>query len=192
MTKEEYEHCYNIDFIFDYCNDRKLRLFACACARQIWHELDNDIQEAVMVAERFVDGLATKHELEKSRERAKKCKLSGVSWVCDRSAERAARYTCVAVTWAANPKVPDWFVSHRDNQCQLLKDEFIGNPFKKYKFNCPTSLAQVIYEERDWEIIPILADQLEENGCDQGILDHLRNGKPHYLGCWVLDLVLGK
>jgi hypothetical protein len=41
--------------------------------------------------------------------------------------------------------------------------------------------------------MPILADALQDVGCDnEDILNHLRSPGPHILGCWVLDLVLGK
>src|SRR5262245_6333353 len=44
---------------------RKLRLFACACCRQVWDLLDDRrMRRAVEVAEQFAEGLASKEELE--------------------------------------------------------------------------------------------------------------------------------
>lgn len=55
------------------------------------------------------------------------------------------------------------------------------------------SLARTMYETRDFGAIPVLADALEESGCDDaGVLGHCRDGGPHVRGCWVVDMVLGK
>jgi hypothetical protein len=56
------------------------------------------------------------------------------------------------------------------------------------------ALATGIYEERAFDRMPILADALEDAGCDNtDIIAHCRDPKGgHVRGCWVVDLVLGK
>jgi hypothetical protein len=80
----------------------------------------------------------------------------------------------------------------------VLRDIF-GNPFRSVAFSpsCCTdiavSLARQMYESRDFGAMPILADALQDAGCDNDdILDHCRGPGSHVRGCWVVDLVLGK
>jgi hypothetical protein len=55
------------------------------------------------------------------------------------------------------------------------------------------SLATGIYDERAFDRLPILADALEEAGCDNAdVLAHCRGDGPHARGCWVVDGVLGR
>ena len=55
------------------------------------------------------------------------------------------------------------------------------------------SLAQQIGEDESFDLLPILADALEDAGCsDQDLLDHLRGPGPHVRGCWVVDALLCK
>ena len=50
-----------------------------------------------------------------------------------------------------------------------------------------------MYDARDFSAMPILADALQDAGCDSDdILNHCRSGGVHVRGCWVVDLVLGK
>jgi hypothetical protein len=57
----------------------------------------------------------------------------------------------------------------------------------------PVGLARAMYDTRDFSTLPILADALQEAGCDTpDILDHCRGDGPHVRGCWVVDLLLGK
>lgn len=56
-----------------------------------------------------------------------------------------------------------------------------------------TQLAAAIYQDRAFDSLPILADALEDAGCDNSdILAHCRGPEKHVRGCWVIDLLLGK
>jgi hypothetical protein len=83
-------------------------------------------------------------------------------------------------------------------QAGALRDIF-GNPFRPVTLNAAwrtsnvTALAQSIYDDRAFDRLPILADALEDAGCDNAdILDHCRQPGEHVRGCWVVDLVLGR
>jgi hypothetical protein len=106
----------------------------------------------------------------------------------------------------ASYDAPDTYGTHelegRRRQCQrqvgVLKEIF-GNPFRPVTFD-PTwrtpevmDLARGIYEDRAFDRLPVLADALEESGCqDAEILDHCRGPGLHARGCWAIDLILGK
>jgi hypothetical protein len=73
------------------------------------------------------------------------------------------------------------------------------NPFRPVAFDprwrseSAVSLARTAYDTRDFTLLPILADALEEAGCDNAdVLTHCRGDGPHVRGCWVVDGVLGK
>jgi hypothetical protein len=80
----------------------------------------------------------------------------------------------------------------------LLREVF-GNPFRPVKFNkawrtdTAVSLARQMYDGRDFSAMPILADALQDAGCDnEDVLAHCRDaGAAHVRGCWVVDGVLG-
>lgn len=75
----------------------------------------------------------------------------------------------------------------------------LGNPFRPVAFldswrsEATVALASAIYADRAFDRLPVLADALEEAGCDYpDVLAHCRGPGPHSRGCWVVDGVLGK
>jgi hypothetical protein len=55
------------------------------------------------------------------------------------------------------------------------------------------AIAEQMRRLRDYSAVPILADALQEVGCeDECILSHCRCAAPHVQGCWVVDLVLAR
>ena len=77
--------------------------------------------------------------------------------------------------------------------CDLLRD-IIGNPFRKVKFakkwrtDTAVALARQMYESRDFGAMPILADALQDAGCDSDdILAHCRGAGPHACACAKAD-----
>jgi hypothetical protein len=53
------------------------------------------------------------------------------------------------------------------------------------------SLAHAVWEDRDFSALPILADALQDAGCERvDLLTHLRGDDLHCRGCWALELIL--
>jgi len=93
------------------------------------------------------------------------------------------------------------FCAECREQAPLLRD-IAGNPFRPIALelnwlrrddNIVLKMASILYQERRFVDLPILADALEDSGCDNAdILAHCRGSGPHVRGCWVVDLLLGK
>ena len=77
--------------------------------------------------------------------------------------------------------------------------EVVGNPFRWVRWEdewvtrTVHALATTAYAEGRFDTLPVLADALDDAGCDNAeLLAHLRGPGPHARGCWALDVVLGK
>ncbi|MDY3554335.1 hypothetical protein R5W24_003455 [Gemmata sp. JC717] len=87
----------------------------------------------------------------------------------------------------------------RRSHCAFLRDIY-GNPFRPITFapewrtGTTTAIARQMYESRDFSAMPILADAMQDVGCNNDdVLAHCRDPQQvHVRGCWVVDLVLGK
>jgi hypothetical protein len=189
-------------------HDRKLRLFACACARRIWHLMpDKLFRDAVELAERFADGGST-NKARKARK--EKCEALAQTPTWNGGAPTATN--CLSTNpsnaawngaWAAAAaeagatEGPAW-EAVRAKQADLLREIF-GNPLKPVRiepawlaWNNRTVplLADRIYEKQSFGDLPVLADAVEEAGCTNAeLLAHLRQSREHVRGCWALDLL---
>jgi hypothetical protein len=210
VTEAEWRDCTDpkkmIETVGLQCGARKLRLFACACCRRLGPLLGPErLLQTLTVAERFADGLATEQELALARVGAQLTTKWG---------ERAVDFACSPshdLIWNISPHLlncirdvhqskPDR-ESERRGQVEFCRDIF-GNHYRRVKASPSWSqwneglvvgMAEQIYEERTFEDLPMLADALEEAGCEhRDLLGHLRGGGVHVAGCWALDVVLGK
>lgn len=198
---------------------RKLRLFATACCRRIWHLMLPCDRDCVLIAEKWADASATYREMRQNIESAGRVPnanpfamhaavaAAAGDWenVPDPAfyaAHHSANCASNAVTWglpggsASNVGVPS--PSEAATQAKILHELF-GNPFRPVVFD-PTwqtttavTIAHTMYDSRDFSPMPLLADALQDAGCgNEDILNHCRSGGPHVRGCWVVDLILGK
>ncbi len=114
----------------------------------------------------------------------------------------SARSTARETAAVASLRGRAWPTESRNWQCNLLRDIF-GNPFQPtpaFDLTRPGTstatsarLARAIYDRNDFDDLPILADALEDAGCEDGpLLTHCRSGGQHVRGCWAVDLLLGK
>jgi hypothetical protein len=199
---------------------RKLGLFACGYCRQVWHLLtDERSRVCVEVGERSADGLAGKEKFAAAERAAAAAfierRLSALkdlrlvpqvhaALAATDVAMRHCQWVFGARVEVANPLTRALIKQREEARpllVRLLRDIF-GNPFRPFAVppgclrwhdGLLVSMAQRMYEARDFADMPILADALEDAGCDdQSILGHLRGPGPHVRGCWVVDLLLAK
>jgi len=145
-------------------------------------------------------------ELERARRNGNRGFPLGLLWEGLRADEAAAACTWADQVAGAKRVAESAFVYHnkgtRRGIIDMLRDIF-SNPFHPTPSIAPEILAgnyqtvlkmtHAIYDERAFDCLPILADALEDAGCeDATILNHCRQADDHVRGCWVVDLLLGQ
>jgi hypothetical protein len=195
---------------------RRHRLFAVACCRQGWHLLAEypEVRACLEFAEADADGTAPdelrgkvvgdcyRWSARQQKSTRQKSPFGDTHSV--HGFARVARDVC-RPEYAGGWGIDDVLRAlSADGSCicptpaALLRCIF-GNPFRPVTFapawrtETVVALAAGIYAERAFDRLPILADALEEAGCDHAeVLAHCRGPGPHVRGCWVVDAVLGK
>lgn len=133
---------------------------------------------------------------------AKKNLPQTVWYVCEVVQEAAARQAVYAARAGGDDELAAWEAAQlagAREQARLLRD-ILGNPFRvaavdaawlRWQGGLVPALARRMYDERDFTGMGVLADALEDAGCeDADVLGHCRSGSEHVRGCWALDLLL--
>jgi hypothetical protein len=183
-------------------SDRKLRLWMTACHRRLWHLLSGLERRMPEATEQYLEGKITLAQFDAA--------YIGNALFGDDHAptpdeyplERALGEVEYISEYANDP--------HHEAAAQAeLVREIFGNPFRPvtldraglaWNGNGIPGLAQALYDGRplpEGRLSPAslaqLADTLEQAGCgNEGLWSHLRSPGPHVLGCWAVDLILGK
>ncbi len=195
---------------------RKRRLFACAAVR-LGLDLvrDDSARRAVEAAEAYSDGALSKAGLRRARLLVAEYRLELLAQATERDDDpgiaREAEL-CRAAELAASERnlrsaaararglfAADIGLRHRRAAVADAVRDIFGSPFRVVPALRPewltadaVGLARAAHELGEFNRLPILADALEEAGCDSAdLLEHLRGGGLHARGCWALDLVLG-
>jgi hypothetical protein len=160
-------------------------------------------RKSIEVAEGYAEGTVPKAKLDREWNREKYGVLcNSVCGQIGLAVVQAPYEAAEALSWAAEGQSKGSYQATRAAedlaQIALLRDIF-GNPYRAVTFppqwrtDTALALAQQMYESRDFSAMPILADALQDAGCDSSdILDHCRGAGPHVRGCWVVDLVIGR
>jgi hypothetical protein len=94
-----------------------------------------------------------------------------------------------AIRKGGMPVLPHFELGHEDEDGSPIPYEVAFDPmWLKWNDGTIRTLAESIHEFRDYALMPVLADALQDAGCDDGfILRHLNSGRRgHDTRCWVL------
>jgi hypothetical protein len=189
---------------------RKSLLFACGCYRLVWEKIQlPSIKKAVEAAEARADRKISQEELSEHRYPQGDSKRGSLNWhlLLSISSLVTPKVIPTHIAWLVRAAIDPDKHEHANKwedckpQADLVR-EILGNPYRRPTFKpawlawndaTVVNLAHTIYDDRAFDRLPILADALEDAGCDNAdLLSHCRSGGEHVRGCWAVDLLLGK
>jgi hypothetical protein len=186
-----------LDAVQGVASDRKLRLFAISAFRYFFAGFGDPAFRKIPDAEEaFVEGALSAEGLRLACVDARGgADIQNLPFLIDPFGHAQS----LAITF---PQISEGMQAPRPPiraaYAGLLRDIF-GDPFRpawvdlRWRTADAFGLALSAYDSCDFSTLPILADALEDAGCDDpAVLGHLRGGGPHFRGCHVLDLVLAK
>ena len=203
MTEAEWLACADptlmLESLRGEASARKLRLFALACVQR-FPALYPAISQVIQMSELYAEGAAGWTELASARKLAKELYREAMQRRVGLGAG-AVRDVCLVASpsafAAAQGVIP--MISFAPEKSTRFVHDIFGNPFRpvvvdpSWLTSDVVVLAEGIYQDRAVDRMPILADALQDAGCDSDdILNHCRQPGEHVRGCWVIDLLTGR
>ncbi len=195
MNGAQWDSCYDPSAMVKYltgtvnvASNRKLRLFTCGCARQVWHMLRQKTRKYVDIGEYVADNInprgyfARAGAFRSARNLLDEYQLMVALTCLDDNARKSARQAAV----------PGENYEGATAQCNLLRDIFghlfnNGPNVKQWVDAEVSAIATDAYENRtdkgliDTGTLSILADSLEDKGCTYAtLIFHLRGMVRHH------------
>jgi hypothetical protein len=172
---------------------RKFTLVWCHTFRMVFDELVTEQKEVIVAAEDWLDKTISQMSFNYAKDRM----VRTLHWSSSKHNHAILTLMDHATKRKRFEQIRHYispFVS-----AAVLRDIF-GNPFRSVAFSpawrtsTAIGIATLMYDTRNFGAMPILADALQDAGCeDDAILSHCRDENGiHVRGCWVVDLVLGK
>lgn len=178
---------------------RQYHLLAVGCCRLVENELPPVGRNGVGVLERYADGLATEEEKKDIHKLVEE--ETRLGWSVLHAVEMALSATFTPLQ-GANAAVHNLQWERDDKAISMLTALVrcvFGNPFRPVTLDAAwlttdvVAIANSVYDDKAFDRLPILADALQDAGCDnEDVLNHCRQPGEHVRGCWVVDLLTGR
>lgn len=190
--------------------ERKTRLYCCACCRRVWNQLGASGQQAVEVSELYADRRASDQELAEARlQLSDGIELSQhlgdgfvdalraiIEFQCHEGMMQSAAFAAVDANWYISgdivrhfddPQVAQEKAAHAD-----LVRHIFSNPFRTVAkpMNLNDNLRQLAQRLYDGEALSLELSSALNDGGNFELAKHFEE-LAHPRGCWALDLLLG-
>lgn len=197
-----------LEWLRGWTDYRAARLFVCACCSRLEPHFNDNARAILATLERTADRELRSDEvylaagftqpygvLSGMPPAVQKALSEAVTTPAPLAAARTRAYVVDAVRALDGPdaRAAEW-----KRQSDLVRCLF-GNPFRiappfvpAWRTDTVLAIARHAHESRAFDALPVLADALQDAGCDdEPLLAHLRCGGSHAFGCRALEQVLG-
>jgi hypothetical protein len=218
MTEAEWQQFVNVEPMLvglrRTFGGEKIRLFGCLVYRRVWDRLDDGFRYLLDITEEWATSAISFEEWRGAWERnpnpfqagafgddaqiVRSLATSTYGYVLSAAWRAAVRARQMAVSHAPAESLKGFEKAERKWQAVVLRDLY-GNPFRpvaadpSWLTSTVVQLAEGIYRDRAFDRMPILADALQDAGCEnEDVLNHCRQPGVHARGCWLVDLLTGR